>query len=381
MNNGHSPSENAPAILTVDLDAVRANYRLLAETASGTRCAAAVKADGYGLGMTTIARVLAAEGCDCFFVENLNEGMELRAALSDSWPDATIYVVKGYYSGQPDVFLEHSLRPVLVTTGQITGWLEVIGKHGPLPSILKVNTGMNRLGLDEADARALAVDETALDTLKPDYLMSHLACSEDPDHPMNAAQRGKFDELRALFPDLPATMAGSGGTMMGADYHYDMVRPGIGLYGGNPFAKLPNPFAEVVHLKGKILQVREIDRGESVGYGATHRAHGPARIAIAGAGYADGYGRGFDNRGFAVLNGIEVPVVGRVSMGSVAVDISECAPGSVSPGDELTLLGDGVTLDDASRTSGRSPYELLTSLSQCPKRRYIGQDISKTASA
>ena len=369
MSSGQSPADNPPAILTVDLDALRANYRLLAETAPGARCAAAVKADGYGMGMIPVSRALASEGCDCFFVESLDEGVALRAAL----PDVTIYIVKGYYSDGPEVFLQHTLRPVLVTAEQVAGWLEVIAAHGPLPSILKVNTGMNRLGLAEADTRALAANDSAMKSLDPDYLMSHLAFSEDPDHPMNNQQRQKFDELGALFPGLPATLAGSGGVMMGSEFHYDMVRPGVGLYGGNPFAKRPNPFAEVAHLKAKILQLREIDSGDSVGYGATHTASGPARIAIVGAGYADGYGRGFDNQGTGILNGIEVPVVGRVSMGSVAVDVSECPTGSVAVGDYLTLLGHGISLDDASGASGRSPYELLTSLSQCAGRRYLGQ--------
>ncbi len=369
MSSGDDPTETPPALLTVNLDAVRANYRLLAETAAGARCAAAVKADGYGMGMAPVSRALASAGCDCFFVENLDEGITLRAALQD----ATIYIVKGFYSDSPDAFLEHGLRPVLVTTEQITRWLEVIAAQGPLPSIVKVNTGMNRLGLAEADTRALAADTATLDVLKPDYLMSHLAFSEDPDHPMNDAQRQKFDELRALFPGLPASLAGSGGVMMGKDYHYDMVRPGVGLYGGNPFTRRPNPFAEVARLQGKILQIREIDSGESVGYGATHRATAPARIAIVGAGYGDGYGRGFDNQGAGILNGIKVPMVGRVSMGSVAVDVSECPPDSVVVGEYLTLLGDGISLDDAARASGRSAYELLTSLSQCPGRRYLGE--------
>ncbi|MCH8861621.1 MAG: alanine racemase [Proteobacteria bacterium] len=369
MSSGQSPSDNPPAVLTIDLDALRANYRLLAKTASGARCAAAVKADGYGMGMIAVSRALAGAGCDCFFVENPGEGVALRAAL----PDATIYIVKGYYCDGPEVFLHHALRPVLVTAGQVAGWLEVIAAQGPLPSILKVNTGMNRLGLDETDTRALAADDSAMKSLSPDYLMSHLAFSEDPDHPMNNQQRRKFDELRSLFPGLPATLAGSGGVMMGSEYHYDMVRPGVGLYGGNPFSGRPNPFAEVAHLEGKILQLREIDSGDSVGYGATHRASGPARIAIVGVGYSDGYGRGFDNRGTGILNGIKVPVVGRVSMGSVAVDVSECPTGSIAVGDYLTLLGHGISLDAASGASGRSPYELLTSLSQCTGRRYVGQ--------
>lgn len=373
MSSGDDRTDTSPALLRVDLDAVRANYRLLAKTATGARCAAAVKADGYGMGMAPVSRALAQEGCDCFFVENLNEGVTLRAALSDNWPDATIYIVKGFYSDSPDAFLQHGLRPVLVTTEQVTRWLEVIATHGPLPSIIKVNTGMNRLGLAQAETRALAADEATLDILKPDYLMSHLAFSEDPDHPMNDAQRQKFDEFRALFPGLPASLAGSGGVMMGAAFHYDMVRPGVGLYGGNPFTRRPNPFAEVAHLQGKILQIREIDSGESVGYGATHRATAPARIAIVGAGYGDGYGRGFDNQGAGILNGIKVPVVGRVSMGSVAVDVSDCPPDSVVVGEYLTLLGDGISLDEASSASGRSAYELLTSLSQCPARRYLGQ--------
>ena len=181
MSSGQSPSDNPPAVLTIDLDALRANYRLLAKTASGARCAAAVKADGYGMGMIAVSRALAGAGCDCFFVENPGEGVALRAAL----PDATIYIVKGYYCDGPGVFLHHALRPVLVTAGQVAGWLEVIAAQGPLPSILKVNTGMNRLGLDETDTRALAADDSAMKSLSPDYLMSHLAFSEDPDHPMN----------------------------------------------------------------------------------------------------------------------------------------------------------------------------------------------------
>lgn len=382
MNNGAGPSpiskrripsEDRPAVLTVDLDAVRANYRLLAKTAAGARCGAAVKADGYGMGMIAVSRALASEGCDCFFVENLDEGIALRAGLGGVAGKAVIYIVKGYYTAGPEAFLAHALCPVLVTAKQVARWLEVIAAHGPLPSIVKLNTGMNRLGLSEADARALAADNQALKTLAPDYLMSHLAFSEDPDHPMNSRQRLKFDELRALFPAMPATLAGSAGVMMGSEYHYDMVRPGVGLYGGNPFIGCPNPFAEVAHLKGKILQIREIDRGESVGYGATHRAPEPARIAIVGAGYGDGYGRGFDNQGFGVLNGIKLPVIGRVSMGSVAVDVSKSPVGSISVGDYLTLLGHGISLDDAAAASGRSAYELLTSLSQCPARRYLGQ--------
>lgn len=355
--------------LTVDLGALRRNYRLLRDTAPTAIVMAAVKADAYSMGREQVARALTAEGCSHFLVENIDEAILLRSMV----PDAAIYVVFGFFPGETDDLIRHNLRPILTRPEQVREWAAI--PRGDRPGCaLKVNSGMNRLGLGAEEFEQLVADPGLIKALGPDLLMSHLAFSQDPDHEMNRRQLATFQRLSALLPDVPASLAGSGAAMAGPEYHFDMIRPGIGLYGGNPYADRANPFESVAHLEGRILQIHKIDSGESVGYGATHIAEKPTRIAIVGTGYSGGYGRGFDNVGYAMLDGVRLPILGRVSMGSVAMDVGECPEGSARPGRMVSLLGGGVSLDDASKGSGRSPYEILVTLGLQQNRVYVGSE-------
>lgn len=359
------PEHTPLARLNVDLGAVRRNIRLIKETAKGAIVAPAVKADGYGLGMAAIAPVLAEEGCDTFFVETSEEGAALRALL----PDATVYVIYGLNAAPAYSFVRQDmlkgLRPVLSHIDDVRAWLAIAPEEQRSHCAIKINTGMNRLGMSLDDLSAL-IDDGSIAALSPALAMSHLAFSEEPEHPMNREQLEAFQRVRAMLPDTPASFANSGGIMAGSEYHFDMVRPGIGIYGGNPFSGRENPFEAVAHLEAKIMQVRRIDVGDTVGYGATHRADKPTRIATLGVGYSGGYARSFDNVGWGVLDGVNLPVLGRVSMGSVVVDVSECAEDSATPGRYVSLIGgraeDGVRLEELSRAAERSPYEVLVQL-------------------
>ncbi len=355
--------------LTVDLGAIRRNYRRLRDTADPADVMAALKANAYGMGLAEVAAALTQEGCANFLVENVEEAIRLRQKVQE----ATIYVVFGFFEGETRELIEHNLRPALTRPEQAHEWAAIPVEARPGCAI-KVNSGMNRLGLSQLEFEQLVAEPGLIDTLKPDLLVSHLAYAQDPDHEMNRRQLARFESARALLPGVPASLAGSGATMAGSEYHFDMIRPGVGLFGGNPYSDRPNPFEEVAHLEGRILQVREINSGEPVGYAATHIADRPTRIAIIGTGYSGGYGRGFDNAGFGMLDGVRLPVLGRVSMGSVAMDVSACPVASVRPGRMVSLLGGGVPLDDAARASGRSPYEILVTLGLQQNRVYLGQE-------
>ena len=259
--------------LTINLAAVAANYRLLRETAGGVAAASVVKADGYGLGAIPIAERLYQEGCRIFFVATLDEALALRPHIGD----ATLYVFGGLFGAKPEDFTAHNIRPVLNESAEIEVWL----RHNLKNCILHVDTGMNRLGLPPSDI-------TVAGGLRPDYVMSHLANAETPDDPKNAQQKEAFDTIRKHFPDTPASLAATAGSLMGADYAFDLIRPGIGLYGGNPFAGRPNPLQDVIRIDAPILQIRTLQSGDTVGYGGTFKAMGGERIATLGIGYADG---------------------------------------------------------------------------------------------
>lgn len=356
-----------PYRLTIDLGAIRRNYRLVKETTAPAIAAAVVKANAYGCGMAEAAKALAVEGCDTFFVETLEEALALRKLQ----PAATIYVVYGLAAGPPPVFLKDELIPVLSKPADLKKWAAEGQGRG---AALKINSGMNRLGLSLDDVRALAGDAALLEAPKPCLVMSHLAFGEDPGHAMNRAQLEAFEAARAMLPPCPASLAGSGAALADKAFHFDMVRPGIGLYGGNPYAGAPNPFEEVVHLEGKIMQVRQIDSGQAVGYGATRTVSGPTRVAVVGAGYSAGYGRGFDNAGFGVLDGTRLPVLGRVSMGSVVLDISALPEGADLVNRYVSLIGGDMPLDEAARCAGRSPYELIVTLNLARNRVYVDSE-------
>ena len=360
----------ATAVLTVDLDALAANYRTLrAHLATEAECAAVVKADGYGLGAAETAARLSREGCKTFFVASLDEGIDRRAAL----PAPEIYVFLGPESDTVAEFEANRLTPVLNRPDQIALWRRRGRESGkPVPAAIQLDTGMSRLGLAEPETVAIAAETDWRDGLDLRLVMSHLACADDPDDAMNGTQQQDFDRLRALLGPAAASLANSAGVLLGSDYHYDMVRPGIALYGGNPLIHGTNIFGQVIQIQSKIVQVRQIDSPRTVGYGATHRARGPSRIATVPVGYADGYLRSLGNRGMVSIGGVAVPVVGRVSMDLITVDVTALPEPETRPGIIVDLLGNGIDLDDLAAAAGTIAYELLTRWGPRMKRDYRG---------
>ena len=310
--------------LTIDLVALSANWKALADhvAGGGHATAAVVKGDGYGIGLEEAARTLAAAGCTTFFVALPDEGRRLREAL----PDAVVYVLNGLIGGA-DAYARFDIRPVLGSWPEIEEWAAFRKAGGGTGAAIHVDTGMNRLGLTLHEALDLRRNETLLATLAPDLVISHLACADTPDHPMNRRQLALFGEVRAQFPDLPASLANSAGVFLGPDYHFDLVRPGIALYGGVAVQGLTNPMRAVATLEARVLAVREAEEGETVGYGATQSFKEPARLATLSVGYADGYHRlagGSDERpgAWVWVRGQRAPLVGRVSMDLITIDVT-----------------------------------------------------------
>ncbi len=358
--------------LLIDLDAVARNYRTLRETATGARVSAVVKADGYGLGALPIARRLAAEGCDFFYVGHLQEALELRRDGGAQLDRADIAVLNGLPPGTEAIFADNRLLPVLNTLEEIGRWAAFgAGRGRDLPAWIHVDTGMNRLGLDRDDWAAF-VAKRPWNGLTVAGVMSHLACADDPEMAQNVRQLSRFRDVLGQMDGVPASLANSGGTFLGRDYHFDMVRPGIALYGGNPFRDQPNPVEEAVRLQARVLQVRRIDKGESVGYGATYVAETPRRIATLSAGYADGFLRAIGNRGAVAAGGVRLPVIGRVSMDLVTVDVTDAPEGLVAPGSFLDLIGGSLHLEEVAQSAGTIGYEMLTALGRRYARHYIG---------
>jgi len=357
------------AILTIDLDAVVANYRLLQGRLGDRSCAAVVKADAYGLGMDKVAPALAAAGCPIFFVAQIEEGITLRRLLAD----AEIHVLNGLLPDSAPVFLEHRLVPVLNSLGNIEAWSRFCaGRDSVPPADVHIDTGMARLGLPAGELAVLTAEPERLQGLNLAYLISHLACADEPDHPLN---RQQLDSLKAALGALPATrvsFANSSGIFLGPDYHFDLARPGVALYGVAPVPGEPNPLAQVVRLQGKILQVRDVDTPQTVGYGATHRVTRKGRIATVAVGYADGYLRSLSNSGSAYIGDTGVPVVGRVSMDLITLDVSAVADREARPGTLVDLIGPHNPVDRVAAEAGTIGYEILTSLGSRYHRTYTG---------
>lgn len=358
----------AGAVLTVDLEAIRANWRLLRDTAAGAVCSAVMKADAYGLGMAMVAPALADEGCRVFFTAHLEEGMRLRPMLP---ADAAIYVLHGPPSGTAEDFVEHDLVPVLNDPSQIAEWRALCRKlERRLPAALQFDTGMSRMGLTPVDADALLLDPAWKDELQPVLVMSHLACADEPAHPVNALQRERFALLRTRFAGIPGSLANSSAVFLGPDYRHDLVRPGAALYGINPQPGSSNPLRQAVSLRARIVQSRSVQAGDIVGYGARYVADGPRRIATIAIGYADGWLRSLSSRGHAFIDGQRVPFAGNVSMDSITLDVTGVPEERVQPGQEVELLGSQQTVDDVAHEAGTIGYEVLTGLGSRFHRQY-----------
>lgn len=356
----------AGALLTVDLAAIAANYRLLRAEAAPALCAAVVKADAYGLGAARVAPALWRAGCRHFFVALLDEGLALRRLLP---PEAFIAVLNGPMPGSAADCLEAELTPVLNSPEQVREWSQLARQvQRRLPAILQLDSGMTRFGLDPAELESLLAED-ALEPIELRFVMSHLCCADTPEHPANAAQLAAFRRLRARLPGVPASLAASSGIFLGPDYRFDLVRPGAALYGIAPQAGRPNPLQPVVRLQARVVQLREVPAGVAVGYGHTARTAAPARLATLALGYADGFLRGTDEAA-AWRGETRLPLLGRVSMDSIVVDAT-AAPG-LAPGELLDLLGPRQDLDALARQAGTIGYELLTRLGSRFHRRYSG---------
>ena len=344
----------ATASLSIDLNAIAANWRALDKaSASGVQTAAVVKADAYGLGVARVARALAQAGARRFFVAATEEGATLRQSLG---PGPQICVLSGHMPGDTDMIGDLDLTPMLNSLDQITRHLEALPGHA---FGVQLDTGMNRLGMEEAEWDAIApfVLEAG-----PELLMSHLACADDPDHAMNEMQLANFLAM-TNGTGVPRSLSATGGILLGPSYHFDLTRPGIGLYGGMPY-EAARP---VVTLSLPVIQTREIAVGEYVGYSCAWRAERPSIIATVAAGYADGMRRALSNNAVLWDGDIACPLVGRVSMDMITVDIShlETIPRS------LDILGPHQGIDALAACAGTIGYDILTGLTARPQRRYL----------
>lgn len=361
--------KQAGAVLTIDLSAIRANYRFLRSQLAGASCGAAVKADAYGLGAIPVAKALAAEGCRHFFVAHLDEGIALRPHLPAS---ADIFVLHGPLPDTELEFVEHRLIPVLNSASQVDGWRQAARIAARrLPAVVQVDTGMSRLGLSHVEVEGWLQDSDFLCGIDLHFLMSHLACAERQDHPMNAAQLEAFQSLRRKLPQCRTSFANSSGIFLGHAYHGDLVRPGAALYGIAPVHGASNPMQSVVTLQARVIQTRVVERGDCVGYGGTYRAAGRRRIATIATGYADGWLRSLSGRGFAHIGGMRVPIVGNVSMDTLALDVTDASPEHVHDGAFIDLISAAQTVDAVATLAGTIGYEILTSLGNRYHRDYV----------
>lgn len=355
------------ARLTIDLDALAANYAALRARAGDAELAPAVKADAYGLGAVPVADRLWAEGARSFYVARLAEGVALRAALGDR--QAAIYVLDGATPGSGDALQGANLIPVLNSLPQVEAW-NAQARSGRLSAALHVDTGMNRLGLRIEELKVLVGAVDRLKRLDLDLVVSHLACADEPAHPLNLRQLERFQEAVALLPNARRSLANSAGLFLGHAYRFDQARPGISLYGGGPEG-VPHPeIRAVATVEAPILQVRVVPRGESVGYGAGWTATDTTRVAIVAAGYADGVPRAAYPQGTVWFDGARRPILGRVSMDLIAVDVTDCD--AARPGAQIELFGANLSVDDAAAAAGTTAYELLTRLTLRAPRRYVG---------
>jgi alanine racemase len=361
-------------ILTVDLDALVANWRKLEKVAVPAECSAVIKANAYGCGVAPVARALARAGCKTFFVATIEEAAAARTVL----PSAAIYVLNGLTQNNGDAYARIDARPVIGDLSELAEWDVFCRRTGWAGgAAIHIDTGMQRLGLTIVEAQGLISRINAGDH-GISLVMSHLACAESLNHPMNARQLSAFREIASVFSGVPASLSNSSGVFLGGAFQFDLVRPGAALYGVNPTPEADNPMLPVVELQARVVQIRDVERGEGVGYGGNWTARRPTRLAIVSAGYADGYFRAASSndgtRGADVMvAGKRCPIAGRISMDLMAVDITDLERNAVRRGHLVTLLGEGITVDELAHHFGTIGYEVLTSLGSRYARVYKGE--------
>jgi alanine racemase len=361
-----SDIDQASAVLTIDLGAVRENYRGLRARVRSAECSAVVKADAYGLGAVEIASALLKEGCRTFFVAHGTEGVSLRQAVGYG---PAIHVLNGLHPGTEQICAEAGLTAVANSQAQLAAWKAAARRLGRrLPVSVHVDTGMSRLGMPAEEVERLSPAD--FDGLDLTLVMSHLACAEETGSPTNELQRLAFESLRRKLPKAPASLANSSGVFLGDDFHFDMVRPGAALFGVNPTPHVTNPMREVVRLSARVIQTRDLGVGVGIGYGHTYRTNVPIRTVTIALGYADGWPR--RAAGAAFYAGKRLPFIGRVSMDSIVLDGSSLSAGELRIGEFVEVISDGQTVDDIAGLSGTIGYEILTGLGSRYLRRYTG---------
>ncbi|MCX7338832.1 MAG: alanine racemase [Alphaproteobacteria bacterium] len=364
IHNNYAQKFSSPdcySLLTVDLKAIQQNYLYLCHRVKSSECAAVIKADAYGLGADTIALALYEVGCRSFFVAYSDEALSLRKTLSRCQQKSTIYVLNGpYLPGWSEFYHEHNLTPVLNTIDDIEERQHHAKRIGAtLPTALHIDTGMNRLGLPWLDYQRLLTMNTV--GIEWCLIMSHLSCADDSTHSTNFNQLRLTRTIRQDFPSVPFSLCNSGGIFLGSAYHYDLVRPGMALYGLNPTPEAPNPMIPCVGAYTRVLQVQDVRAGSAIGYGESVTATGPMRLATIAAGYADGVPWRLSNQnGYVMVNNKKALIVGRVSMDLVSVDVTEIP--EVRPGDWVALINKDIPIDDWAGRSGMIGYELLLKL-------------------
>jgi alanine racemase len=372
--------ESHGARLTIDIGALVDNWRTMRNLSAPARCSAVVKADAYGLGVEAVATALYNAGCRDFFVATAHEGAVVRRHA----PQARIFVMNCLLPGIEDVCRGFELVPVLASMAHLAQWTSDCAAHGDHPCALQVDTGMNRLGITVREALALAGDVTRPAGFSPVLVMSHLACADEPDHPQNRSQLEGFRQVAAAFEGIETSFSNSAGILLGKDYHFDLTRPGIALYGGAVGDHVEAGTRPVVTAEARIVTIRHAMQGETVSYGAAVTLGRDSRIAVCSIGYADGYQRALSGAGVALralndkgahghAHGKNLPVLGRVTMDLTAFDITDLPEGTLKPGDFVELFGRNVELDDVARAGGTIGYELLTVLGRRYQRIYVNQ--------
>lgn len=363
--------------LTIDLGAIVANWQKLRGKAAHKQCAAVVKADAYGLGTQPVAQALYKAGCRDFFTATIGEGLLVRQVA----PKARIHIFNGFNVKAEAEYRRHQLTPVINSPRGINNWTAK-QRRGARPA-LHIDTGMNRLGLDAEELAWLLASPDLMKKLNPELIVSHFACADDPAHPLNAKQIGAFREAAVHFPGARASLANSAGVFLGKKAHFDLLRPGISLYGGDAVNDVKNPMKPVVRLEGRIIQMKQAKRGEGVGYGAAAVLQRDTKIAVIGIGYADGLHRQASGAGTTLRNHrigtggcsmigrYRAPILGRISMDLTALDVTDVPERVLAKTEWVDLINKQLRVDELAASAGTIGYELLTSLGQRYERIYV----------
>ncbi len=372
------------SLISIDLDAIAANWRFLDSLSAQTSLTAGVvKADAYGLGADPIAARLAAIGCQLFFVMSLDEGVKLRQSLRLAGFDGLpIFCLSGCHAGQEDAYFANGLSPVINDLGQVARLRMLAKRHDiAIPAALHIDTGMTRLGFSPDETHWLVEHlqdgANVLEGIELVYLMSHLSNAEEKNATSNAQQLATFCYLRTFFPSTKASLANSGGLLLGKSFHFDMTRPGIALYGAHPTGtdiveKQTAKLQPVVNWEARILQLRHASSGDAVGYGGTHVLKRDSLIATIGVGYADGYPRCLGGIAAAQIDGYSAPTIGRISMDSMTLDVTDIPENVIQAAKSVSLLGQHYNSNMMAQDAGTISYEILTGISKRPARRYLG---------